>query len=144
MNRPRSFLVWLGIAALLAAPRRAAAQTTTPAADSGGRMGAFTAEQAARGEQVFRTVCAGCHVASQFANAPFRRAWAGRQARELFEVIRTTMPQDNPGRLRRAQYADVVAYVLHLNGAVPGNAELPPDSVALARVVFPQPEPRSP
>jgi mono/diheme cytochrome c family protein len=98
--------------------------------------GAHTAAQAARGEAVFRRVCAQCHVASQFTTDAFRASWRGRDAWELFELIRTTMPQDTPGRLRRQEYADLVAWVFQANGMPPGESELAPDSAALRRALF--------
>ena len=69
----------------------------------------YTTEQADRGDAVFRRVCSACHTASQFSGSGFRDGWNGRPVFELFQQIRTTMPMDNPGRLRREQYADVVA-----------------------------------
>jgi hypothetical protein len=41
------------------------------------------------------------------------------------------MPQDDPGSLTPAQYADVVAYILQINGVTPGDRELPPDAAQL-------------
>lgn len=92
--------------------------------------------QADRGDAVFRRVCAQCHVVSQFSAEAFRGAWRGRSAWEIFELIRTTMPQDNPGRLRRQEYADLVAYLFRLNGVPAGDTELAPDTAALRRVLF--------
>jgi mono/diheme cytochrome c family protein len=118
-----------------ARPARAQADSThkpAPPAES-----TYAPAQAARGESVFRRVCAECHVQSLFEGAAFRRSWAGRPAYDLFELIRTTMPQDNPGRLRRQEYADVVTYFLKLSGARPDTIELAADVDALRRVSFP-------
>ena len=126
---------------LVVAARPARAQTdsaSAPAAPTG-----YAEAQATRGEDVFRRVCAQCHVASQFTGEHFHRAWAGRPAFELFELIRTRMPEDNPGRLRRREYADLVAYLMKMNGAPPGAAELAPDPDSLRLVRFPTtPAPR--
>lgn len=46
---------------------------------------------------------------------------------ELWEQIRTTMPNDSPGRLKPGEYADIVAYLLRLNGLPDGPEELPAD-----------------
>jgi len=43
---------------------------------------------------------------------------------ELFERIRTTMPQDNPGKLSRAQYADILSFILKSNGYPAGQKEM--------------------
>ncbi len=106
-----------------------------------GAEGGYSEAQAARGQAVFRQVCASCHVTGQFTTPSFRQGWAGRSAAEMFEQIRTTMPQDNPGRLRRQEYADVLAYVFKLNGVPAGPVELATDAEGLARVRFQPPNP---
>lgn len=129
--RPGSRLLVLASFALLAAPRPARSQTDSAA--SGASAGTFTAAQAERGAAVYGRACAACHVATFFATPAFRRAWNGRTAWDLFELIRTTMPNDNPGRLPRRDYADVVAYLLRLNGMPAGPVELTPDADSLRR-----------
>jgi mono/diheme cytochrome c family protein len=126
------FLV-LASLALLAPPGPAGAQTDSAAARSSADA-PFTALQAERGAAVYRRACAACHVATYFATPAFRRAWTGRTAWELFELIRTTMPNDNPGRLPRRDYADLVAYLLRLNGMPTGPVELATDPDSLRRV----------
>jgi mono/diheme cytochrome c family protein len=98
------------------------------------RDGAFTGDQAQRGERGFRQTCGKCHTASAFKGSSFTRAWSGRAAYDLFEEIRTTMPSDGPGRLSRQQYADIVAYLFHLNGYPSGARELPEDEEGLKKV----------
>jgi S-disulfanyl-L-cysteine oxidoreductase SoxD len=44
------------------------------------------------------------------------------------------MPQDRPGSLSAEEYADVVAYILRLNGRPAGERELPADAALLARM----------
>ena len=112
-------IVAVTLPALVAGPL--AAQSGPPPAD-----------QADRGQAVFQRVCAACHATVQFASPGFRSGWNGRTVFELYEQIRTTMPQDNPGRLRREQYADVTAYLLKLNGQPP--AELSTDSTVLSSI----------
>ena len=109
----------IALLTLLAGPL--AAQSDSPPPD-----------QAGRGQAVFQRVCSACHATSQFASPGFRSGWNGRTVFELYDQIRTTMPQDNPGRLRREQYADVVAYLLKLNGQPP--AELTTDSTQLSAI----------
>jgi hypothetical protein len=41
------------------------------------------------------------------------------------------MPNDSPGRLKSEEYADIVAYLLKLNGIPPGPDELPADAEVL-------------
>jgi hypothetical protein len=44
------------------------------------------------------------------------------------------MPQDNPGGLRRQEYADVLAYLFELNGLPAGDTALPADDCGLRRI----------
>ncbi len=123
---------------LLAVGRPGSAQTDTSAgrARSPG-AGVYGAAQADRGAAQFRAVCANCHAPSQFSGATFLRSWAGRPVYDLFAQIRSTMPYDNPGRLPREAYADVLAYVLRLNGLPAGDRELPSDDERLKLVRIP-------
>lgn len=89
-------------------------------------------DQPGRGQAVFQRVCAACHATVQFTSPGFKSGWNGRTVYELYDQIRTTMPQDNPGRLRREQYAEVVAYLLKLNGQPP--AELSTDTTELRAI----------
>jgi hypothetical protein len=44
------------------------------------------------------------------------------------------MPQDKPGTLSRPQTADLIAYILNVNGAPAGQVELPADVEALKMI----------
>jgi mono/diheme cytochrome c family protein len=96
--------------------------------------GAFTAGQARRGADTYRRHCTACHVPAAVSGAAFRRAWAGRTVFDYFELLRTTMPLDNPGRLNRGQYADLVAYLLQLSGMPAGDRPLPSNDDALKAI----------
>lgn len=87
--------------------------------------GVYTEAQAERGEQTFAEVCSACHGKGQF-DRNFLRGWTGAPAYYLYDLIAATMPQDNPGRLEPVQYADVIAYILKLNGFPAGDTELVP------------------
>ena len=89
------------------------------------RDGVFTTAQAERGAQIFEQVCMRCHQPEQFTGPGFIDAWAGQQADVLFELIRTTMPEDNPSSLKKREYAAVLAYLLRLNGIPAGEMDLP-------------------
>lgn len=108
--------------------RRAAADTGRTTADS-----SYTEEQAGRGEQVFSRVCLECHARSEMASADFRLKWGGQTTLDLFQNIVTTMPDSDPGSLPRADYEDVVAYILKLNGIPTGSAPLVSDSATMSR-----------
>jgi len=112
---------------------RAAAQDVPPA-ETSTLGGAYTAAQARRGGETYRKHCTECHVPAAVSGSAFRRAWAGRTVYDYYELIRTTMPNDNPGKLSRGQYADIVAYLLQLSGMPPGERSLPTDTAALRRI----------
>ena len=93
--------------------------------------GFFTAEQSDRGRATFREICSECHYSSEFRGTQFEYEWRRRTARDLFRTISRTMPEDAPGSLAPGQYADVVSYILQLNGLPAGSRELPADAEAL-------------
>ena len=99
---------------------------------------ALAVQQLERGEQWFRARCIECHATGALANPDFQLKWNGRNAFDLFERIRATMPEDDPGSLTPGTYASIVAYLLKLNGMVVGSVRLPSDSTALAvvRITF--------
>ena len=48
--------------------------------------------------------------------------------------MRTTMPEDNPGSLKPQQYADILSFVLKLNGFAAGETELTGTDAAMKAV----------
>jgi len=113
--------------------------------------GVYTQAQAKRGEQVYQTACASCHgpdlsggeMAPGLTGADFVANWTGASVADLFERIRTSMPQDNPGSLTGPQNADVIAYILSKGGFRAGDGELPsqPDTLASIKFVRAKPGP---
>jgi S-disulfanyl-L-cysteine oxidoreductase SoxD len=99
---------------------------------------AAAARQIVLGEQWFRSACLSCHAARGLDNADFRLKWNGKSAFDLFERIRSTMPETNPGSLTQGTYAAIVSYLMKLNGMTPEN-RVPSDSARLAaiRLSFP-------
>ncbi|MEO7997420.1 MAG: cytochrome c [Gemmatimonadaceae bacterium] len=81
-------------------------------------------DQAVRGMDVFKKTCVECHTKSDVTGQDFKLKWSGRPVYELFDVIRTTMPDDKPGSMTQDQYIDVVAYLVRLNGAANGGPAL--------------------
>lgn len=112
----------------------AASAQHAPAAPPQPSRGAYTEAQAAHGESTYRANCTSCHATSAHTGDTFILAWNGRTAFDLFELIRTTMPVDNPGRLSREQYTDIVAYLFKLNRLPPGDRPLPADDEGLKQV----------
>jgi len=116
-----------------------------PKADSAGRTtleGIYTAEQAARGEKLYGMTClGGCHNASSHKGVNFKQSWAGHQLSELFERIKDTMPDDNPGLLTPKESIELVSYMLKANGMPAGKDELAADKAALAKIKIELPPP---
>ena len=114
--------------------------------------GVFTEVQAERGRAAYAGGCGLCHgrrlngapddpdmqSMPPLARARFLRNWGGRSLATLFEYVRATMPEDNPGSLSDEEYVDVIAYMLSFGGMPAGEAELQPDPGPLARVVIEQ------
>ena len=96
--------------------------------------GVFSAKQAERGEGVYKTFCQSCHAKTEYTGDKFKVAWVSKTAYDLFNVIRTEMPEDNPGSLERQEYVDVVAYIFSLNAYPAGESELPGDDDGLKKV----------
>jgi|SRR5690242_20538777 mono/diheme cytochrome c family protein len=119
-------------AALLALPLAAtSAQSTVPRRST--QAGVYTAEQAARGQDTYATLCTGCHTAATHTGVAFEH-WDGHSLSELFAYISTRMPKNEPGSLAPEQYADVLAYMLKLNQMPTGTNELPTDTTVLAAI----------
>ncbi len=133
----RTFLV--AVVALAVTGAATATASSSPAArhalvrDS---LGLYTAAQAARGEAVHKAVCAECHEMQDFTNEDFKLNWNGSTLFELYESIRTTMPDENPGTLTQQQYTDVVTYLLRLNELPEGDKEFVADSATASAVVL--------
>lgn len=105
------------------------------------RPGPYTAEQATRGEATFQRRCLRCHETSRFSTADFFRTWTRAPLSQLYGFIATSMPRGAPGSLSRPEYADVVAYILALNGVPPGETDLPATTAALTRIRVGAPSP---
>jgi mono/diheme cytochrome c family protein len=104
--------------------------------------GVYTEEQNRRGQAVYADACASCHAATlagadvvpALAGADFLGKWTGATAGELFERIRTTMPQASPGSLSPQQYADILAHIFSRNRFPAGRTPLDGDLAALRMI----------
>ena len=103
------------------------------------KAGVYTAAQAERGLNVYRSKCASCHAPNRFTDDLFYSSFAGKPLWEMFDVISDSMPEDNPGSLKKEEYADVIAYLLKLNNFPAGQADLPTDRDALSAIVMEKP-----
>ena len=113
----------VAVALSIAAASRLEAQVDSTKADSTAKT-IVSQEQAVRGMSVFTKTCVECHTKTDVTGADFKIKWHGRAVYDLFDVIRTTMPDDKPGSMPPDQYIDVIAYLLRINGASSGGAVL--------------------
>jgi cytochrome c len=77
----------------------------------------YTDAQATRGQGVYEATCANCHQADKFIGAQFVEAWNDRRVGDFYNLIRSSMPVDNPGGLKEQDYLDITAYLLKVNHA---------------------------
>jgi mono/diheme cytochrome c family protein len=99
------------------------------------RDGVYTAVQAERGKEGYKAACAGCHALDWY-QGPAMKPWDGAPLFNLYDVVATTMPQNNPGSLKRREYLDLLAYILSLNDMPAGGEELPAAAEALQKIVI--------
>ena len=111
---------------------------TLGAALSSGHASAYTTAQAEAGAAIYAERCTICHGASlrQLPDAliggpEFVARWADRGADELLEQVSVSMPPEAPGSLGAAAYANVVAYVLAMNGGEASDEALSMQTTAL-------------
>src|SRR3954467_15159438 len=133
LNRFTLFAVALSssfacVVAVSAAPR-AAAEDPRTIVDR-----VYSVAQAERGEQRFKTSCSSCHTPSEFGGGSFAERWDGQTMAEVFEFVSNAMPENDPGGLKKEEYADVLAYILRINAYPAGYDELPIDPVALKKL----------
>jgi len=106
--------------------------------------GVYTEEQAKRGEPIYHKECAACHgdmltggeSAPPLTGGAFLANWNGLTVGDLFDRIRKTMPQTNPGHLTRQQDADILAFMLSVNKFPAGKTELYRQSEMLKEIRF--------
>jgi S-disulfanyl-L-cysteine oxidoreductase SoxD len=109
--------------------------------------GVYTADQAGRGDALYRQQCASCHGADLGGKEPtpplagddFMTNWVGQTLDALFDRIQVSMPADHPNSLTRPQTADVLAYILNANKFAPGKSDLPVDADALKQIHIDKP-----
>jgi len=105
----------------------------------------YTAGQAARGEETYQQYCSACHgarlqgtPAAPLTGDAFRGRWEdGKHTLDdLYYIVRSLMPNNAPGSLSKAQYADIVAYLLKVNNYPAGEVELVPKVAVMKAVVL--------
>jgi len=106
--------------------------------------GVYSLEQAKRGDPFYADNCAACHgpdltggeLAPALIGGDFAANWDGLTLGDIFERIRITMPQNNPGALTRAQKIDVLAFILYKGTYPAGETELPSQTEVLRTISF--------
>ena len=106
--------------------------------------GVYTEAQAKRGQELYAAKCSKCHTdtlvgdgtATALTGTGFAANWDGVSLGEMAERTRTTMPDDDPGKLSRQQVADVIAFVLKFNKFPVGETELPSQIEALNPIKY--------
>jgi alcohol dehydrogenase (cytochrome c) len=103
----------------------------------------YTTQQAINGRVAYDTNCASCHrsdlaglnEAPQLAGGNFLGVWGSRSTNDLYNYIQTTMPPANPASVDASTVAEIVAYILQSNGAVPGLTVLTAATAAPIRAI---------
>ena len=104
--------------------------------------GVYSAAQAQRGEAIYRQNCSACHGGTlmgteggpSLTGKDFIDAWKGLKMSDLFQRIKTTMPQSAPGSLADRQYADVLAFIVSKSNFPAGETELPAEPTSLSLI----------
>ena len=130
-NERTGWTAWLLLAAM--APSNAA------------DIARYNEAQASRGSDLYQQHCSVCHGA-QLQGSPAAPltgpAFSGRwedgkhTLDDLYYIIRSLMPNNAPGSLSRAEYADIVAYILKVNRYPAGESELNPKAADMKGVVL--------
>ena len=98
--------------------------------------GPFNAAQVEAGRATFAGTCMVCHgdTMSGLGEAPglagrgFMVTFGAHSAKDLFDTIKAEMPFGAAGTLSDEQYTNLVAFILHANGARTGTTALTPTS----------------
>jgi cytochrome c len=106
--------------------------------------GMYSVQQASRGKAQYTEKCAACHLetlsgagmAPALAGDAFAHHWQNHNLSDLFDRIRTTMPQDKPGSLSAQATVDILAFLLQSNGIPAGENELKGEPAILKDILF--------
>ena len=97
--------------------------------------GVYLETQAKAGQEIFEATClGGCHNIASHKGAAFKLQWNGKPLWELFRLINEEMPKDDPGSLSVTDTANLVAYLLKVNGQPAGKDELSTEPAALKKI----------
>ncbi|HVY52481.1 MAG TPA: glucose/sorbosone family PQQ-dependent dehydrogenase [Devosia sp.] len=147
MQNPGQILVFTYRGGAEAQPSSAAAAPSseaeaTPAQGAGPT---FTKDQAERGRTAYLSNCSTCHgqnlvsatYGTPLAGPYFSGKWGGRTVGDLYRHAHDKMPPSRPGSLGDEVYAEIVSFILSVNGAAPGETPLPNDPAMLDGMIVP-------
>jgi len=130
-------------AAVLGAAASGLALAWSLAAQSGERTvrdRVYSQTQAARGEQVFESICTNCHEIAEFTGSgAYLDDVEGKPLWETFDYVSSEMPEDDPASLLPVEYAAVLAYIFSVYGLPSGEVELPVDEEELEAITIVRP-----
>lgn len=107
------------------------------------QAGAYSEEQAVRGQTLYYQHCLACHgetmagleQAPPLTGPQFNGNWRGVSLQALVDRI-GTMPPDKPGTLLRQEAVDILAYMLWYNGLPIGESALSTEQDSLSAMTF--------
>lgn len=132
--------VWAGLAAVAIGQTAATPSVLT---------GAYTEEQAIRGQALYYDHCLECHgetmagldQAPPLVGPQFSGNWEGAPLAALVGRISSTMPPSNPGSLSQLESVDILTYILWYNGLPIGDMPLATEQSVLTTLTFQTPPP---
>jgi mono/diheme cytochrome c family protein len=106
--------------------------------------GVYTKTQSENGGQLYAKYCASCHgadlsggeLAPPLTGGDFNANWNDLPLGGLFERMRVSMPQNNPGSLGTEENVQILAYILSKGGFPAGETELPTQAGKLSTIKF--------
>ena len=97
-------------------------------------QGVYSAAQAGRGQKTYESICLSCHPLPTQTGQLFAKRWRGQTVADLYGFVAESMPKNDPGSLAPREIAQVVAYLLKINGMPAGTAELPANEGTLGTI----------
>lgn len=106
--------------------------------------GVYSEEQAKRGQMMYQQECSGCHlddllgdgIAPALVGSPFYFRWSELSVGDMFNAVRTTMPQGAPASLSPRAYLDIISYLFKANKLPAGQSELPAEQQQLDQIMI--------
>ncbi|MFT7687319.1 MAG: mono/diheme cytochrome c family protein [Candidatus Azotimanducaceae bacterium] len=96
--------------------------------------GVFTKQQAKSGKRLYKKHCSSCHEGNYFKSVLL--TWKGEALTELYGIITSEMPENDPGALAGDQYIEILAYILSSNKYPAGETRLDSGSTAFSQFII--------